>query len=125
MEDVDGEDERTYYQCHANFHWLAKCIHVSQLRRKIWTEVQTTPVAAGGAALPAKMVASARDVVVDDFERSRWSTGWMVRRSASMVRMALFVRRMRFGDIYTAKALFDQTGYFVLKGEERRGHFYC
>ncbi len=82
VEDVDGEDERAHYQCQANFHWLAKCMHGSQLRRKIWMEVQTTPVAAGGAALPAKMAASAHDVVVDDFERSRWSTGLMVRRSA-------------------------------------------
>jgi hypothetical protein len=67
----DGDDEpRTYIAMRSVFHWLAKSIRSSRLRREIFSTVQTKPVESGGAGLPPLMVGAALEhkFVADDVE---------------------------------------------------------
>lgn len=68
-DDVDAET-RTYSDMRENFHALAKFIRLSQLRRTVFTRVQTTSVEAGGAGRPRRMIADApsKKFVCDDLE---------------------------------------------------------
>jgi hypothetical protein len=70
LRDDDDDAVRTYADMRSVFHWLAKAIRNSRLRREVFTNTQTKPVAEGGAGQPAQAIGAALEhkFVADDVE---------------------------------------------------------
>ena len=68
--DDDEAGTRTYAKMRSVFHWLAKAIRKSRLRREVFISRQTKSVKSGGAGLPPRMTGAALEhkFVADDVE---------------------------------------------------------